>query len=238
MLIRAVSRSRVDQRGFTLAELLVAVAMIGLVMAGLLTLLTTGSVSYLTGTNQVATQSALRLTLERMTREIREAGYNTTGLPLCTPPPVPAPCMDSIINATATSFTIQNDWNGNGLIQPAIVVPVAFAFGNVQRGEQTTYSIAGSTLQRQESGVDAAAQTLVTNVAQASLGGAAQPFFQYLDADGNVLPTPIANPSLNQSNIRAVVVNFQAGVQGLTPQSWQAGAIQVTMSDRIRLRNR
>ncbi len=238
MLIRAVSRSRGDQRGFTLAELLVAVAMIGLVMAGLLTLLTTGSVSYLTGTNQVATQSALRLTLERMTREIREAGYNTTGLPLCTPPPVPAACMDSIINATATSFTIQNDWNGVNGIEPGVTVAEVYSFGNVQQGEQITYSIAGNTLQRQESTVDAGAQTLVTNVVQASLGGVPQPFFQYLDVDGNVIPTPIASPSQNQSNIRAVVVNFQAGVQGVTPQSWQAGAIQVTMSDQIRLRNR
>src|SRR6266852_3588448 len=227
MLIRTMSRSREDQRGFTLAELLVAIAIMGLVMAGLLTLLTTGSVSYLTGTNQVETQSALRLTLERMTREIREAGYNPTGLPLCTPPPVPAACMDSIINATATSFTIQNDWNGSGLIEPGITVLVPFSFGNVQRGERITYSIVGGTLQRQESAVDAGAQTFVTNVVQASLGGAPQPFFQYLDADGNVLPTPIANPSQNQSNIRAIVVNFQAGVQGVTPQSWQAGAIQV-----------
>jgi hypothetical protein len=148
--------------------------------------------------------------------------------------------MDSIINATATSFTIQNDWNGNGLIEPGLAVPVSvvFSFGNVQRGEQITYSIAGNTLRRQESTVDAGAQTLVTNVVQASFGGVPQAFFQYLDADGNVLATPIVNPSQNQSSIRAVVVNFQAGVQGVTPQSWQAGAIQVTMSDQIRLRNR
>ena len=70
------------------------------------------------------------------------------------------------------------------------------------------------------------------------MGGVLQPYFQYLDAAGNVLATPITNPSLNQSNIRTVVVNFQVGnQQGAVPASWRDGSIQVTMSDRIRLRN-
>ncbi len=233
-----MSLTRVDQRGFTLAELLVAIAILGLVMTGLVTLLMTGNESYLTGANQVEAQSASRATLERLTREIREAGYNPTALPPCTPTPVPPACIDPIVNATATSFTIQNDRNGNGVIEAGVLVSVVFSFGTVQQGEQITYSIVGGTLQRQESSVDAVAQPLATNVVQASIGGGLQPFFQYLDADGNVLPTPIANPSQNQSNIRTVVVNFTVGAQGRTPQSWQTGAVQVTMSDRARVRNR
>ena len=54
---------------------------------------------------------------------------------------------------------------------------------------------------------------------------------------GNVLATPITNPSLNQSSIRAIVINFQVGNQQGAPASWRDGAIRVTMSDRIRLRN-
>src|SRR5574337_258598 len=102
-----VTRARVDQRGFTLAELLVAIAIVGLVMTGLLTLLKKGNESYLAGANQVEAQAAVRAVLERMTQEIREAGYNPFGLPPCTPPLAPGgappwPCMDAIVNATAT----------------------------------------------------------------------------------------------------------------------------------------
>ena len=63
-----------DQRGFTLTELLVACALIGLVMAGLFSMLQSGQQTYLTGTNQVEAQQALRLALLRMTNEIRDAG--------------------------------------------------------------------------------------------------------------------------------------------------------------------
>ncbi|MBI2555449.1 MAG: prepilin-type N-terminal cleavage/methylation domain-containing protein, partial [Candidatus Rokubacteria bacterium] len=38
---------RTDQRGFTLAELLVVIAVIGVIMIGILTLLMTGNQSYL-----------------------------------------------------------------------------------------------------------------------------------------------------------------------------------------------
>ena len=47
-----------DQRGFTLTELLVACALIGLVMAGLFSMLQSGQQTYLTGTNQVEAQQA------------------------------------------------------------------------------------------------------------------------------------------------------------------------------------
>ena len=67
-----------DQRGFTLTELLVACALIGLVMAGLFSMLQSGQQTYLTGTNQVEAQQALRLALLRMTNEIRDAGYCPT----------------------------------------------------------------------------------------------------------------------------------------------------------------
>jgi prepilin-type N-terminal cleavage/methylation domain-containing protein len=239
--MRSLSQARVGQRGFTLAELLVVIAIIGLIMTGLLTLLQKGNESYLAGANQVETQAATRATLERMTQEIREAGYNPTGV-VCVPPAGPG-C--AIVNATPTSFMIQNDWDGNGAINPAIAVCVPYSWaacpnpgGTNNRGEQITYSIVvGGTLCRQESFVDPpatppcpAGQPLVTSVAQASVGGVLQPFFQYLDANGNVAATV--------DQIRTVVVILQVGVQNQPPAVWQTGAIQVAMMDRIRLRNR
>jgi len=271
MAMRSGSRVRVDQQGFTLAELLVVMAIVALIMAGLLTLLKTGNESYLRGANQVEAQSAVRATLEQMTQEIREAGYNPQGLPACAPPLVPGgappwPCMDAIVNATATSFTIWNDWNGSGCIQGTVFpgctdaanppFQVQYFWGGVQtpvfRGEQINYQIVGNAVCRQESQLapppasppcPAGFQPLVTSVAQANfvVGGVLQPpqpFFQYRDANGTVIALPIANPSQNQANIRTVEVNLRVGVQNTAPVFWQAGAVQVTMSDRIRLRNR
>lgn len=232
------SRARADERGFTLAELLVAIAILGLILLGIQTLLMTGNQSYLTGSNQAEAQAAVRSALERMTLDIREAGYGPTTDQNCVPP-APAPgCFNAVINPTATSFTLQNDWNGNGAIEPGVVVPVNYTFGGVvtpvTRGEQVTYSVVGGNLQRQESAVDAQPQILVTSVQQASAGGALQPVFQHLDANGQV----IANPGATPEQIRTIWVQTRVGVQNQPPAIWQAGAVQVTMSDRIRLRNR
>ena len=246
--MRTVSLARVDQRGFSLAELLVAIAIVALIMTGLLTLLKTGNESYLSGANQVEAQGAIRAGLERMTQEIREAGYNPQGLPPCAGGLVPPNCLDAIVNAAATSFTIQNDWDGDGQINNAISVPVQYFWGgvptNVQRGEQITYSIVGTTLCRMESPAGPpptapcpapAGQSLITNVAQANLGGV-QPFFQYLDANGCVIGA--CGPPTTQADIRTVIVNLMVGAQNQAPVFWQTGAVQVTMNDRIRLRNR
>ena len=226
------------QRGFTLVELIIACAIVGVVLSGVLVMLSAANVSYVTGTNQADAQSTVRAVLQRVTQEIREAGYNPTAVPLCTPAPVPPACIDPVVAATATSFTIQNDRNSTGTIDAAITVLDALPWGNLQRGERITYTVAGGVLQRQESGVDGAAQTVLVNVSQINAGGL-QPYFQFLDAAGNVLATPIANPSLNQSSIRTVVLNFQVGRQQAgAAASWRDGNIQVTMSDRVRLRNR
>lgn len=224
------------KRGFTLAELLVALAILGLMMVGILTLLMSGNQSYLTGSNQVEAQAGVRAALERLTADLREAGYSPTSQ-VCTAAGVPAGCWVAIDNPTDTQFAIQYDWNGNGAPQAGVQVPVSYVFGgiatNMDRGELVTYSVAGGNLTRQESVVDAQPQILATSVQPAIEGGAAQPYFQYLDAGGTVL----ANPAANREAIRTIVVRMSVGAQNQPPVTWQAGAVQVTMADRIRLRN-
>lgn len=67
-----------NQRGFTLAELLVVTAVIGLVMAGVFAIQREGQEAYLLGSNRVETQQNARVALDLMTRELRSARSITT----------------------------------------------------------------------------------------------------------------------------------------------------------------
>lgn len=62
-----------NERGFTLTELLVACAVVGVVMAGVFTLQQQGQNAYLWGSARVEVQQNARLALDLMTREIRSA---------------------------------------------------------------------------------------------------------------------------------------------------------------------
>ncbi len=133
------------QKGFTLAELLVGLAVLGLALASLATLHESGLRAYVYGSNRVEVQQNARVALERMAREIREA--------------------QALTNQTATQLTIQTDWNGNGIIGEAIAVAV----DGVLRGEQVTYRLSGGALERQEPGVDATFRTVIGGVEQLTL---------------------------------------------------------------------
>jgi type IV pilus assembly protein PilW len=217
-----------NERGFTLTELLVACAMIGIVMAGLFSILQTGQQSYLAGSNQVEAQQALRLAVLRVTGEIREAGY----CPTCgaSTPPFSAVTGPTAGTApSATGFTLQSDWNGTGTIATGTVTQVVMgATGtttNVTRGEQVIYSYSSGTLTRREMGVDGTPVTIASNLSSLS--------FTYLDAD-DVAFTPTTT---TQANIRTIVVNAVGQPQD-QPTAASAGRVYVAMTDSVRLRNR
>jgi prepilin-type N-terminal cleavage/methylation domain-containing protein len=67
-----------DERGFSLAELLMVVAVLGLMMAGIVTLNQQGIQAYVTGSNRVEVQQNGRSSLELMVRELRSARSITT----------------------------------------------------------------------------------------------------------------------------------------------------------------
>jgi type IV pilus assembly protein PilW len=205
----------VDQRGLTLAELMVAIAVTALIMGGLIALLIGGQQSYAQGSNQADAQQSARVALNRMMQEIRGAGYNPSG----------DPALFSAITAqSATGFTIQNDWNGNGIIETTVTSTLS----GVARGEQVTYFIVGNTLRRRESSIDpdpcngpTDLTCVVTPIQQVT--------FQYLDANDAV--TTVA------ANIRTIVVTLQVQpqTQGTSPAQ---GHVLVSMTDRARFRNR
>lgn len=127
---------RVGSRGFTLAEVLVALAVVGIVLLALMGLLQHGEQVYLFGTSRLEAQQNARVALDRLGRELRQAGIDPRGIGF---PP--------LVNPTATGFTIQNDLNGDGVIA-----------GNP---ETITYSLRGRTLRRNAGG---GAQPLIDDV--------------------------------------------------------------------------
>ena len=209
--MRIVSHACADQRGFTLAELLVAIAVVGMIMTGLLTFMMRSNQAYVTGSNQIEAQQAARVALERMVREIRGAGYNPTGL-AC--PPVtncPIAGAPGLGNPTATALLIQNDTNADGIFAA---------------NEGILYTLNGTNLQRQDFGAVPPDPVPVTIIGGIPAGGLT---FTYLDENDAVTGQP--------QNIRSVQISLTTQPEN-QPATWQAGRVLVTMSDRIRLRNR
>lgn len=191
--------------GFTLAELLVVTAILAMILAGLVGLLRMSGQGALQGSHQVEAQQNARVAMARLVQEVRAAGLDPQGK-----------AFPAISAANPSGLTLQNDWNGNGAIEPGVTVTV----NGIPRGEQVTYALAGTNLTRQESAVDAAAVVLASGVEQL--------LFQYLDKDGNPTGTP--------ANIRTVLITLttrpeQQGASAL-------GRAQVVLVDRARLRNR
>jgi type II secretory pathway pseudopilin PulG len=201
--------------GFTLAEMLVVCALLGTVMAGVLSLLMVGQQSATATANKVDAQSNARMGIDRFIEEIREAGYLPAG-PTCPGAPV-TPCppynyaFSAISAQTPTALTVQNDWNATGTIQAvAVTDPITGA----QRGEQVVYSFAAGQLRRQEIGIDAAPVVVAAEIISLA--------YTYLDQNNAITATA--------ADIRTVTITLT------TQQS--AGQPQVTMVHRVRLRNR
>ena len=211
-----------NERGYTLAEMMVVCAIVGLVMASLLGLVMTGQKAYWYGTTQVDAQQAARVAVERMVKEIREAGYYPQApTPITTGACASLICyaynFDAIANGpTATSLTLQYDWNGDAVSASSGKVndPILCATGSTCRGERITYAFSGGTLTRQELGVDTTPLTIASGITLLA--------FTYMAADGTVTSTPA------DIRIIGVTVTAQTDTQGA----------YVTMSDRVRLRNR
>jgi prepilin-type N-terminal cleavage/methylation domain-containing protein len=199
-----------SERGFTLAELLVACAIIALVMSGLLVTLQTGQESYLVGTNRVEATQSVRLAIERMAQEMRGAGFCPTCLG--TPP------FTALTAQTSSALTIQNDWDGDGVINTASTVTDA---NGTVRGEQVIYTFASGTLTRQEIGVNASAQVLVNGINALT--------FTYQNSAGAT--------TANAADIRTVVVTVTTRPE-FQPAATLQGRVLVTMTDSVRVRNR
>ena len=130
-------------KGFSLPELLVSLAVLGLVLAGIFGFVHEGVGVYTGGVARVEAQQAARVGLERMVKELREAGYDPTGAGI-------AP----IVTAAPDRVTFQRDLNKNGIVDAT--------------SERVTFLLrAGDSVLRRDAG--AGAQPIVQGVRRLTL---------------------------------------------------------------------
>jgi hypothetical protein len=110
-----------------LNELLVYIAVAGLLLGGTVQLLRAGQQAYAIGAARVEVQQNTRLALERLAAEIRGAGFAPAG-----------GAVTPIAAAGPSHITLESDLDGDGVVAAA--------------SERVTYLLRGSTLRRDAGG--------------------------------------------------------------------------------------
>ena len=203
-----------SQAGYTLAETLVTAAVIGLVMGGLMSLIMSGSQTWIVGSNRAEAQSNARLVLQRLAEEVRVGGWDPSSTSAF-------PAIQALA-PPQTGFIISNDWSANAAIENNVLVNV----NGTNRGEQITYDFVSGTLRRRESQLDASAivVTEVSNIA-----------FIYRDADDTDI-TANAHLAGTAPNIRTVEITVTTAPDNQSSATSQK--VSVTSTIRARVRNR
>ncbi|HXJ84430.1 MAG TPA: prepilin-type N-terminal cleavage/methylation domain-containing protein [Candidatus Methylomirabilis sp.] len=93
--------------GVSLVELLVSLAILGIVLACVFEGLHGALKAYRWGVGRVEAQQSARVAMERMTAELREAGYDPKGAGI-----------QPIVTADHALVTFQKDANANGIVDP------------------------------------------------------------------------------------------------------------------------
>jgi len=121
-----------DERGYTLAELLTAMAVLGLLMAGLFLTLQEGQTVYLYGAGRAEVQQNARVALERMLRELRTASSVATSSA--------NDVKFTFLDDTAASVTVEYNLNGTNL-QRNQTVPAVAGQPDILVGGVTTFAV-------------------------------------------------------------------------------------------------
>jgi Tfp pilus assembly protein PilW len=121
----------------SLADLLASLALLGLVMGATLALLSQGQQLYAQGAAHVEAQQSARIALERLAREIRQAGSGGAA----------AAGFPAISVAERSRIVLHLDIDGDGV--------------EAARGETVTWLLAGSVLRRNAGG---GAQPIINGV--------------------------------------------------------------------------
>jgi type IV pilus assembly protein PilW len=171
-------------RGFTLVEVLIALAISGLLMTAVYVAFQSQQRSYLAQEQVAEVQQNIRAGVDFMVREIRMAGYDPTGIG-----------NDGIEEATVGRFGFTSDSNADGDVEDT--------------GESITYGFCNTFDSEPDGVVDGGG---VASLGR-DTGGGFQPVaeniqaieFNYLDEDGNV--------TVALDDIRAVQISILARAQ-------------------------
>ncbi len=74
-----IIRKKINNKGLTLIEMMVVLAVLSIIILGLVSLFSGGIRSWVSGQNQLKAQREARQVMDRMVREIREARYVDDG---------------------------------------------------------------------------------------------------------------------------------------------------------------
>jgi hypothetical protein len=118
----------------TLTELLVSLALVGVLAAAALGVLEQGQRAWATGAARVESQQSARVALARLVADVRAAGFGGDG-------------FDAVAVAEPERIVLQQDWDGDGAIAAT--------------GERVIWRLAGSILRRDAGG---GAQPIVNGV--------------------------------------------------------------------------
>ena len=129
-----------NQKGFSLAELLIAAAMTSLLMAGVFVILQQGENAYMHGAGRAEVQQTARGALDRIARELR-TGSNVTAVSAAN---VNAGSISfQYVDDTATTVTVTYSLNGTNLQRnqtaPAIAGQPEIVIGGVTSFVLTCY---------------------------------------------------------------------------------------------------
>ena len=155
--MKALRSALGNNHGYSLMELMLAVAVLGLAMAGVLTIHRTGNTIALTGENKAEAQQGARGAL-KMEEEIRLAGY---GYPPAIPPPPCTPLTGTFVSASSTAVTFWADLTnssttlsvavnaGNTTINFNLPPGAGFAAGNtvylINQGQSECLTVSSAT---------------------------------------------------------------------------------------------